>query len=63
MLRIYCGSLPLIREMTHLGLAQAGQDRPERSPAGSGARRRPFERWESKLPLVARGERVRASLG
>ena len=62
-LRIFCGSLPLVHEMTHLGRMQDGQDPPERLPAGSGARRRPFERWESKLPLVGRGMRVRASLG
>ena len=33
---------------THLGRAQAGRSHPERWPVGSDARRRPFERWESK---------------
>ena len=32
-----------------------GQNPPEPWPAGSAARRRPFERWELKLPLVVRG--------
>jgi hypothetical protein len=57
------GSLPLIREMTHLGPASAaGQDHLERWRVGSEVRRRPYEQWESKLPLVERGERGRAPL-
>ena len=42
----FCASLPIFQEMTHLGLAQGGRNLPERLPAGSGARRRPFERWD-----------------
>jgi hypothetical protein len=39
------------------------QNLPEPWPAGSAARRRPFERWELKLALVGRDERGRGSLG
>jgi hypothetical protein len=60
MLQTYCASL---QEMTRLGRVEAGQNLLERWPAGSAARRRPFERWELKLALVVRDERGRESLG
>ena len=52
-----CRSLLIPQDMTRLGAAERGRNPPEPSPAGSVARRRPFERWGLKLPLVARGTR------
>jgi hypothetical protein len=39
-----------------------GQKLPERWLVGSDEPRHPSERWESKLPLVERGERARGPL-
>ena len=54
----------MMREvMKCLDRAQGGRNLPERLPAGCVERRRHFERWELKSPLVVRGERGRGSFG
>jgi hypothetical protein len=50
-------SVPILQMMRRLGQVYGGQNLPERWPAGSAARRCPFERWELKLALVVKDER------
>jgi hypothetical protein len=57
-----CCELGTIVQMMRHERVWDGQKLPERWLVGSGEPRRPCEHWESKLPLVERGERARGPL-